>query len=65
MIQKTIEDMTPFLFFFNGQILFLAAVFTLTDNQEESFLSFIIDDVDEYEHRGVFAKSYLKTVDFT
>jgi hypothetical protein len=53
--------MVPFIVFFNGQILLLAAVFTLTDNQGERFLEFN----DDYEHRNDIFTAYLKTFDFT
>jgi hypothetical protein len=57
--------MIPFMLFFNGQILFLAAVFTLTDNQEEEFETFEKDELREYKERNIVFRGYLKTLDFT
>jgi hypothetical protein len=64
MVKKTINDMMPFVLFFNSQILFLAVVFILMDNQEEEFLTFEAE-IPDYPHRNVFFRSYLKTLDFT
>ena len=65
MVQTTIGEMFPFILFFNGQVLILSAIFTLTDNQDENFLEWEGDNGKEYEHRFRFFKSYLKTIDFT
>ena len=51
----------PFIIFFNGQIFFLAAVFTLSVNNGEKFLA---DEDGDYTGRTVFGRSYLKVVDF-
>ena len=64
MVKKTIQDMIPFVLYFNCQILFLAVVFILMDNQEEEFLTFDAD-IPDYPNRNFLFRAYLKTLDFS
>jgi hypothetical protein len=62
MVQQTITDLVPFLFFFNIQMMFLAAIYALTCTHGETFL----DGEEDYKgKRNRLAISYLKIADFT
>ena len=61
MVQNTMKEMIPFLLFFIGQLLCIAAIFSITEMNGEDFFS----TDGNYSKHGHFFRSFLLTLDFT